>query len=299
MPTPSELVTDSFAQAHTWVNEHRTQLASFITALNDAVQLAPLTDIAFNPIADPGTFTVAPYEAPADYASDLSTQAKTTLTTRLAGGTGLDPSVEGAIWDRARERELAAHQATIDQVTRDSEALGWQLPPGVLVDSIRRETVAYFDKSAGISREVAIEQARLEQTNLRETLSQAITLEQMLADVNVKRSQVALDTYRANIQRFVAEVEQDVKHWEAQIKQYEAQITFTLTAEKTQADIIRGNSNALLEAAKTGAQVLAQLTASAYSIIKASAQVDAGSRMSVSYQYSNDTLTAPPAVTSV
>lgn len=299
MPTPSELVTNAFAQANAYANIHREQLESFTNALNDAVQSAPLTSITFTPIADPGVFTVAPYEEPEEYSSTLSTSITTAINTRMAGGTGLAPANETAIWDRARERELSTAQANIDQVTRDVEAMGWMLPPGILVEGIRREQRAYYDKSSGLSRDIAIKQAELEQSNMQKIIDQAISFEGVIANINLQRSQKALDTYRANIDRFRAEVDQDVKHWETQIRQYEAQITYTLSAEKMNAEIIRANSSAVLDAAKVGAQVYSQLTASAYSLIHASASVSASAGNSVSYSYSNDTATAPPSITAV
>lgn len=299
MPTPSELVTTSFATAKDYANDAKTALATFTNALNTAVQTAPLVDVSFAPIADPG-FEAAPiYEAPTDYSSPLLTTMSTTLTTRMAGGTGLDATVEAAIWDRAREREVAVMQANIDQVTRDSEALGFQLPPGVLVDSIRRETRGYNDRVATISRDIAIKQAELEQANMHKIIEQGVSFEGVLADIRYKRSQVSLGAYQADIQRFQAEVDQDVKHWEVAIKQYEATITYTLNAQKINAEIIRANLGASLDAAKVGAQVYSQLVASAYSMIHASAGVSASAGMSVSYSYSNDTATAPPSVTAV
>ena len=299
MPTPSELVTDAFAQAQSYANTAQTQLTAFTAALNAAVQNAPLTSITFAPIADPGVSTVTPYVAPQEYSSGLTEALTTNLTTRLAGGTGIDPATEAAIWDRARERELATRQANIDQITRDSEALGWTLPPGVLFDAVARETRAYHDGAATASRDIAIKQAELEQANLQKSFDQAVAFEQFLADILAKRAQVSLDTFRADVERFVAEVSQDVKHWEAQIKQYEAQITYTMNSEKLNTEIIRGNLNASLDAAKVGAQVYAQLVASAYSLIRASASVNAGATNSVSYSYSNDTATAPASVTAV
>jgi hypothetical protein len=299
MPTPSELVTESFANAQSYASTAQGQLATFTTALNAAVQATPMVSVTWTPVADPGTATVPDYVAPASYSSALLTTTTANLTTRLAGGTGISASAEAAIWDRSRERELALAQANIDQVTRDVEAMGWALPPGILVEGIRREQRAYYDKASGLSRDIAIKQAELEQANAQKTIDQVITLEQGLGQINYQRSETSLNAYRAAIEGFKAGVEQDVKHWETQIKQYEATQTYTFSALKLNAEIARANTSAALDAAKVGAQVYAQLTASAYSLIHASASVSAGASNSVSWSYSNDTATAPASVTSV
>jgi hypothetical protein len=299
MPTPSELVTEAFATAQSYASNAQGSLTTFTNLLNQALTVTPLIDVSFEPVNDPGSATPAPYVPPSTYSSTLLTNLTGALNTRIAGGTGLAPADEAALWDRARERELATAQAAIDQVTRDAEALGWALPTGWTVDAVRRETRAYYDKSAEVSREIALKQADLEQSNIQKTIDQGIQLETAIADIAYKRTAVTVDQYKAEIMRFEAEVSQDVKHWEAQIKQYEAQITYTLNAQKLNAEITRANASSILDAAKVGAQVYAQLTASAYSLIHASASVSAGASNSVSWSYSNDTATAPSSVTSV
>ena len=299
MASPADVVADVLAQSLSNASSAKSQLTAFTNALNAAVQLAPVTSITFTPVAGPGAGTVGVYTAPADYTSSLVTTLTTKITDRLAGGTGIATAVETAIWNRARERELATMQANIDAVTRDTESLGFQLPPGVLVDAIRRETRGYYDKTAVLSTETAIKQADLEQVNMQKIIEQGVSFEGVLADIRFKRSQAALDAYRAEIAKFTAEVDQDVKHWEAQIKQYEAEITYTLNAEKLNSEIIRANLGASLDAAKVGAQVYAQLTASAYSMVHASAGVSASAGNNVSYSYSNDTTTTVAPVTAV
>lgn len=299
MTSPSEFVADAFALAQSYVNSAQAQLSSFTSALDAAIQTAPTLDIVWEPVAAPGASTVGPYTPPGEYSSSVTGALAGNLVDRMAGGTGIDAAVEVQIWDRARERELATRQANIDQISRDSEALGWGLPPGVLVDAIARETRAYHDGAATFSRDVAIKQAELEQVNLQKVFEQAVSFEQMLGDILVKRASVSLDTFRADVQRFEAEVGQNIKHWETQIKQYEGIQNYTLQAGRINSDIVRGNMNANLEAAKVGAQVYSQLVAAAYNLINASASVSGNSQMSVSYSYGNDTVDQPPAIVSI
>jgi hypothetical protein len=298
MPTPSDLVTDAFAQANTYATNAQSQLTIFLGKMNDAVQLAPLVDVSFLPVAEPGSGTVDPFVAPADYSSAMLTALSNAITTRLAGGTGLSTSVEAALWDRARERELVTAQAAIDELTFTSEALGFILPTGVLNDGIRRETRAYYDKVSSLSRDIAVEQAKLEQANVQKGLEVGIQYETGLADIQYKRSQVAVDIFRTDVMRFDAEVRQDVSHWEAVSRTNEAIANYTLNSARVNAEIIHANLATLLEVGKTGAQVYAQLAAAAYSLIHASAGVSASASDQVSYSYSNDTTSAAPTTTS-
>lgn len=314
MPTPSELVTELFADAQSRASNAAAQMEAFTARLNAAIQIAPLVDLTFTPITDPGS-TSAPtfsgaYSAPSDFTDgSITTIAAligtldTTVLARLAGGTGLATAVEAAIWDRARGRELTTAQAKIDEVTAQAESLGFELPPGVLNEGIRRETSAYYDSVSSLSRDVAVKQAELEQANMQRAIEQAnqfiasaSEFENVLSQINQRRAQVAVEVYRgeveafrASIEGFRAEVEQDVKHWEVQIKQLEAEMTFIQENAKINTEISRANLATLLEAAKAGAQVFAQLTAAAYSLIHATAGVSASAQDQVSYNYSGGT----------
>lgn len=112
-------------------------------------------------------------------------------------------------------------------------------------------------------------------------------------------SGAVLDSFKAQAEVVLKTAEQDIRRWEIGIKQYEAQATYTIQAAKINTDIVQANRQATLDAAKAGAAVFAQLTGSAMGMIHTSAGVSASASDSVSYAYSNDTATAPPAVTSV
>lgn len=131
------------------------------------------------------------------YASDLLTDLKAKLESRLAGGTGLAPAVEQAIWDRARSRETSIAQSNVDEVMRAGEALGYQLPSGALAAQLRAAQQDYYDKLSGLSRDVAIKQADLEQANLKDTIESGMRMEGMLIDYSVKLEQLSFDVAKA------------------------------------------------------------------------------------------------------
>jgi hypothetical protein len=112
------------------------------------------------------------------------------------------------------------------------------------------------------------------------------------------QSSSLVDGYKVVATAAQAQAEQQTSVWRANIAQYEAGQNIAIQTAKINNDAVTSTNATRLDAAKVGAQVYAQLTASAYSMINASASVSAGSSMSVGYSYSNDTSSTVPPVTS-
>lgn len=382
MATPAELVDQSFSQAQSYAAIAQGQLSTFTAALNGAIYSPPTINVTWSSIAPPslpslpsapslptisftapsapGSFvdeapavtTIDDFDVDAPSTSTLLTTLTNNIIARASGGSGLDPAVEAAIWDRARSRETKLALANQDEIARTSEAMGFALPPGVMVDQLRVAQQNYYDKLAELSREVAIEQAKLEQTNVREAITQGTALEGQIiqiyktqADVysakvaakaevarlgmaryeslirayqasvsayesrvNAERARIGaladqsralVDGYRAGTDAVSATANMYARLYEAQVADYEAGQQIVLQAAKINGDNMNFANSARLDAAKAGAQVYAQLTSSAYSLIRASASVSASSQNGVSYSYGNDTTAAVAPVTAV
>lgn len=134
------------------------------------------------------------YSLGAEYTSALLTALQATLLERLAGGTGLDPNVEQAIWDRGRTRETKIALSNEAEVMRNSEALGFHLPAGVSAAQLREAQANYYDKLSELSRDVMIKQAELEQANLKDTIAAGMDLEGKLIDYSYKLEQLTFET---------------------------------------------------------------------------------------------------------
>lgn len=174
--------------------------------------LSKLDDIPTLELVQPTPYHYA--RGPA-YASALLDNLKAVLNERIKGGTGLNPAVEQAIWDRARSRETQTALANEAEVMRQSEALGFQLPSGVLAAQLREAQQNYYDKLSGLSRDVAIKQAELEQENLKQTIAQGMQLEGQLIDYSLKLEQMtfeaaktaaenAIQIYNGQVEKFKA-----------------------------------------------------------------------------------------------
>ena len=174
--------------------------------------LAKFDDIPTLALVAPTPYS---YSVGPEYASALLAALKATLTTRLAGGTGLSPAVEQAIWDRARSRETQTALANEADVQRTSEALGFALPPGVIAAQVRATQQDYYDKLSSLSRDVAIKQAELEQENLKQTIDEGIRLEGQLIDYSYKLEQLTFEAAKT-------QAENAIQIHNAQVEQYKA-----------------------------------------------------------------------------
>jgi hypothetical protein len=157
---------------------------------------AYLTNLETIPTLQLAAPTPYSYSPGAEYASTLLTNLKAALVSRLAGGTGLAPADEAAIWDRARSRETQLGIANEADVTRTHEALGFMLPTGVLAAQLRAAQQDSSTKISTLSRDIAIKQADLAQENMKTAISDGMQLEAKLIDQSQQMEQRAFETAR-------------------------------------------------------------------------------------------------------
>jgi hypothetical protein len=212
--------------------------------------------------------SVREYVPGALYTSALLGVAQSTLQRFITeGGTALPPEIERALWDRAREREYRAKADAIDGLEQ-MEELGYSFPPGIFTNArIKIETEMGYVTSM-LSRDVAIEQAKLEQQNIQNALQQVVQLEGVLIQYNNQVEQRAFDSvkyateagiavYNARVQAYsayldayktkVAVYEAQIRAEVARIEAYKAEID----AERVKADI----NTALIQQYKVQADV--------------------------------------------
>ena len=161
------------------------------------------------------------YAAGPEYASALLDALKAALLSRLSGGTGLDPAVEQAIWDRARDRETKLALGNEAEIQRASEALGFSLPSGVIAAQLREAQKNYYDKLAELSRDVAIKQAELEQANLKDTIASGMQMEAQLIDYSWKLEQLSFDTAKQYADNAIQIHNAAVEQYRALLASYE------------------------------------------------------------------------------
>lgn len=110
-----------------------------------------------------------------------------------AGGTGLPPAVEQALWERAASREDVAIARDVSAAAVEFSGRGYTLPPGALVarvDAIRTEGAL---RKQGLGREILIKVTDTHVENLRFACTQALAAENVLIGLWSQMAQRALE----------------------------------------------------------------------------------------------------------
>lgn len=107
---------------------------------------------------------------------DLIDTVSVQLNLRLINKTGLDASIEVALWNRARDRETAAAEAAAEDALAGMASRGFSMPTGAMLTTLQSFSQVVVDKVSDINREIMITQANLEQSNTQKTLDSLVTL---------------------------------------------------------------------------------------------------------------------------
>lgn len=162
------------------------------------------------------------YRPGARYASQLLQSLKATLNARIQGGSGIAPAVEQQIWDRSRDRETQIALAREQEVLRSAESLGFPLPSGVLAGQLADARREYHDKLSGLSRDVAIKQAELEQSNLQNSIQSAMQLENNLMEDAYRLEMLGFEASKAAADNAIAAHNAALEHFKALLAGYQA-----------------------------------------------------------------------------
>lgn len=108
-------------------------------------------------------------------AADAFDEATNWLVNSITlGGTGIDPSVEGQIWGRDRDRVIAEGARLEAQTLSEFSGRGFSIPPGAAAARLAAIKVGQLESLQASSRDAAIKQADMEVENVRFAIEQAI-----------------------------------------------------------------------------------------------------------------------------
>ena len=105
---------------------------------------------------------------------------ETQLATYLEGGTGLNPAVENAIYERSKTKSNAESLRVQRANWSDAAARGFTLPTGALMSANRQTRQAAADNNAQAAREIVVMQAEYEQKNLQFAVTQSQNMRQTM-----------------------------------------------------------------------------------------------------------------------
>ena len=186
----------------------------------------PVFDAA-SPVLTLAAPQVVGYLASAPYTDGLLSSLLDTLQSRLGLptglATGLPAAVEENIWNRAREREyrqLADRTADLDRM----ETMGYALPPGAYVDARIKLSTDFGYTTAGLSRDVMIKQAELEQSNIQKSMELAVSIESKLIDYANENEQRKFDACKYATEAGVSIYNAGVQAYDARVNAYKASV---------------------------------------------------------------------------
>jgi hypothetical protein len=191
-----------------------------------------LAGLAAMPTLDLLEPTAYSYAHGPEYTSEVMDKLKAKLSERLNGGTGLPAHIEQMIFGRAIDREAKQAQANIDEVARNGERLGYHLPPGVIASQLRQAQKGFHDKVSELSRDIAIKQAELEQSNMRETIASGVQLEGQLIEYSYKLESLSFEISKVAAENALAIYNGTLEKFKALLQAYQ---TYT-SAYKTLID---------------------------------------------------------------
>lgn len=103
----------------------------------------------------------------------------------LAGGTGLNASVEDAIYERARQKNNAEANRVRSATYDDAASRGFTMPNGALLNAMQSARQAAADNNATAAREIVVMQAEMEQKNLQFALNASSNLRTTLVNATM------------------------------------------------------------------------------------------------------------------
>lgn len=232
--------------------------------LPDAPQLLTIATPRFNGVTFPTLSATAPvfnliapqivnYAAGMPYTDIALMELQDSLRSRLLGGTGLAPAVEENLWNREREREARA-QADAVYALDKMESMGYALPSGAWMDArIKVETETHYANTTS-SRDIAIKQADLEQTNIKQAIDATVQLEGKLIDYANSREQRNFDATKYATEAGVSIYNAMVQAYQARVAAYAKAIdVYTAQMEGAKAEVAIYTS--LVEAEKLKAAI--------------------------------------------
>lgn len=194
------------------------------------------------------------YTQSEEYTSSLLAALKDKMGARLQGGTGLSAEVEQAIWDRARSRENSVSLGNELEVLRTSEGLGFKLPAGVTAAQLRSAQLETSSKNSSLSRDIAVKQAELEQTNMKEAIAEGVGLESKLIDYSFQLERLTFESAKEAATNAVEVQNLAVRQYLGLVSGYEAFVrayTAVVDSQTKKVEVYKAE----LQAEQTKAQI--------------------------------------------
>jgi hypothetical protein len=229
------------------------------------------------------------------------------------GGTGMNPHVEAQIWERDRSRVLKEADRDDEEALVQWAAKRYPMPPGAAIYQSLMIRKAAGDKIAESSRAVAIKQAEIEIENVRFAVENSIKL-YAAASAAAGDYLKALAVGPTSAMQVVPSVTDSQakligaasEYYRSRISVEELRLKASMPAAEwdqqsriKNGDWVMEQVKAEVSAAIAAAQSVGTQAAASLNSLHAAVGVQNSTSDAVSYNYSNDTVSAAPTVTQV
>lgn len=203
---------------------------SFTTTAPTLSTLPTIDLSGLEPADLPEEITAAINFNPQAHDETLFTELLTRLVTDLqSGATGLDPTVEQEIWDRAIARQTVDNTRRYDEVDDLYSGSRWELPSGAYIAGMKEVSDDIARNNLDLNGKIMIEQAELAQKNSQFVITAASQLDAVLRDFVNKKNDRSLDyakavavnaitIYSENIKAYMAAAEANKIYVEVQVE---------------------------------------------------------------------------------
>ncbi len=185
----------------------------------------------------------------------------------MAGGTGLPPAVEQALFARARDRASADVERSVQDAFADWASRGYEMPPGMLTKQVSVAREQGQLRSAELNRDIMVEAAKWEIDNLRFAVQQGLALEGLTANLFENTVKRLYEAARFHAESQISLLDARVAVFNARNEAFRS----TVEVYKTQLD----GALAKLQAYKTAVDaqaVIGQINAQRVEVFKARLQ---------------------------
>lgn len=155
---------------------------------------------------------------------------ETQLTRYLAGGTGLNATVETAIYERSKAKTNAEARRIQQAAISDMAARGFTMPTGAVTSALQQARQAGADNNAHAAREIVVLQAEMEQRNLQFAVTTSTALRTAMVQATLSYHQnlttingQALDYAKTVLSAIIEVFNTQVRMYGQQLEAYKAE----------------------------------------------------------------------------
>jgi len=172
----------------------------------------------------------------------------------VAGGTGLAPDVEDAIYNRARSRFSQERGVQYVEATNYFASRGHSLPPGALQARITEIDRRFNNSLDDVNRDIVVKQAELTWQNIKETITAGMNRENTLMQHANAVAQRAFDSAKFEVESILAIFSAEVALYNTRLDAYKTEamiFTERVKAQLAQVEVFK----AQIESSKVEASV--------------------------------------------